>query len=62
MGVDVAALTETKLTHDRHTTFCFGYSVCASQAWSSSQGGVTLVFNQCDDSFDMSLFLALNSG
>ena len=43
MGVDVVALAETKLTHERHTTFHFGYSVCASQAWSSSQGGITLV-------------------
>ena len=56
MGLDIAVLTETKLTHDRHTTFRFGYSVCASQARSSSQGGVALVFNRYDDRFDMSLF------
>ena len=56
MGIDVVALTETKLMHERHTTFHFGYSVCASQARSSSQGGVTLVFNRYNDHFDMSLF------
>ena len=56
MGIDVAVLMETKLNHDRHTTFCFSYRVCASQAESSSQGGVPLVFNQYNNHFDMSLF------
>ena len=52
MGVDVTASTEMKLNHDRHTTFHFGYSVCSSQAMTSSQGGVALVFNWYNDCFD----------
>ena len=65
MGVDVAALTEMKLTHDRYTTFHFGYSVCASQSRSSfgggggGGGGAALVFNQYDECFDVSLFRCL---
>ncbi len=56
MGVDIAVLTETKLNHGRHTTFRFGYSVCASVARSSSQGGVAVVFNRFGDRFNMNLF------
>ena len=50
------SLTETKLTNDKHTLFRNGYSVCASRARSSSQGGVALIFNRSDPRFDMTLF------
>ena len=56
MQVDVAVLTETKLTNDKHTVFRNGYSVCTSKARSSLQGGVALVFNRSDPHFDMTLF------
>ena len=55
MKVDVAVLTETKLTNDKHTTNRFGYSVCATEARSSSQGGVALAFNKDDTRFNMTL-------
>ena len=57
MHVDVAVLTETKLTSDKHTTNHFGYTVCGSFAQSSSKGGVSpsnnlnngvaILFRQC---------------
>ena len=54
--MDMAVLTEMKLTNDKNTAYCFGYSVCASHARSGSQGGVAIAFNNYDDHFDMSLF------
>ena len=56
MQVDVAVLTETKLTNDKHTVFHDGYSVCASKARRSLQGGVALIFTRSDPRFDMTLF------
>ena len=44
MNVDIALLTETKLATDRHTKSCFGYTVAASAARSSSRGGVVFIF------------------
>ena len=37
MEVDLAILTETKLTDDRHTKFNFGYRVVATKAASHNQ-------------------------
>ena len=56
LPIIVAVLTETKLINDKHTAFRDGYSVCASRARSSSQGGVALIFNRSDPRFDMTLF------
>ena len=56
MSINMVVLTEKKLNHDHHTTFRFGYNVCASVARSSSQGGVAFVFNHFDNWLNMSLF------
>jgi hypothetical protein len=40
MNVDVAVLTETKITDECYTRHSFGYEIRASKAPSSSQGGV----------------------
>lgn len=56
MHINMAVLTETKMTTGKHTTYRFGYSMCMSEAWSSSQGGVAVVFNKTDDHFDVTMF------
>jgi len=40
MSIDLAVLTETKLTNGRHSHFGFGYSVFATNASSPHHGGV----------------------
>ena len=56
MSINMAVLTEMKLNHDHHTTFWFGYNVCAPVARSSSQGGVAFAFNHIHNWLNMSLF------
>jgi hypothetical protein len=42
MNVDLAVLTETKITDEYYTRHSFGYEIRASKAPSSSQGGVAI--------------------
>jgi len=42
MGLDIAILTDTRLTNDKHMTFSYGYEVYATQSESASIGGVAL--------------------
>jgi exonuclease III len=42
MNIDVAILTETKLTDERYTHHSFGYEIRASKAPSTSQSGVAI--------------------
>jgi len=44
INTDIALLTETKLCNDRHTRQGHGYSVFATNAASTQQGGVALVW------------------
>ena len=46
MEIDVAILTETKLTDDRFSHYDHGFEVFASKARSAQQGGVALAFRQ----------------
>jgi exonuclease III len=43
LNVDIAILTEVKLTDDRFTNYSHGYGVIATKAKSSAQGGLALV-------------------
>ena len=43
MGVDVGFLTETKLSHDKYTRLCEGYTVCATHS-DGYKGGVALFY------------------
>ena len=56
MHVDIAVLTETQLTYDKHTTNRFGYTVFGSFAQSSSKGGVALAFKANDGRFCIEQF------
>ena len=54
MGVDVAVLTETKLTTTEfYTRDSFGYTVEATRALSSKRGGVALVWRNTSDRFHL---------
>ena len=43
LGVDIAILTETKITDGKHTCLSFGYDIFATKAKSIHQGGVALL-------------------
>ncbi len=44
LNTDVALLTETKITNDRHARQGHGYKVFASNATSAQKGGVALLW------------------
>jgi len=44
MNMDFGLFVETKLTHDKYTKDCCGYTVYATKAKSSFQGGVALFY------------------
>ncbi len=46
MGVDVAVLTEMKITDDRYPHFMSGYKVLSSKAASRHQGGIALLWRE----------------
>jgi len=45
-NVDVAFLTEAKLTDDKHTRAAFGFEILATKAMSASHGGVALAYQK----------------
>ena len=46
MGADIGILTETKITDERYTRRAFGYNIVATQASSSSCGGVAILVKE----------------
>ena len=46
MGVDVAVLTEMKITDDRYPHFTSGYNLLSSKAASRHQGGIALLWRE----------------
>ena len=50
MGIDIAVLTKTKLSHDRYTKSFDRYSVVATTA-DLRKGGVALVYRQASRGF-----------
>jgi hypothetical protein len=46
MNVDIAILTEAKITNDIYTCFSCGYQIMATHASSAHQGGLALVWRE----------------
>ena len=53
LGVDVAVLQETKLTGGIYTRLSSGYSIVATDAPSSHQGGIALAWKDDGDAFEV---------
>lgn len=51
LNIDIAILTESKLTTDRYTHQRNGYKIFATTARSTSQGGIAVAFRQQDHRF-----------
>jgi hypothetical protein len=49
MQVDLGVFTETKLVKDLHTRGGYGYTVCATEAKNTHQGGVALFYKKAKD-------------
>ena len=49
MHVDFGLVVETKFNHDKYTRDCCGYTVFATKAKSSSQGGVAFFYRSESD-------------
>ena len=55
MGVDLAVMTETKLTDNRYTCLVSGFKILASKATSHNQGGIALLWKENHPRYEVEL-------